>query len=97
VSRIPPSVVEEVQARAGRWCESCGLPISGEVALHHRRARSMGGTTGRNLDVAANLMQVHGDCHRRIHSQVAHARECGQIVPSWEDFESVPVRLWSAV
>lgn len=90
MSRIPESVVDEVGHRSGYCCEMCGRPAP-VYQLHHRMARGMGGSTGRDLDVAVNLLLLHPGCHAYAHGHVPEARAAGWIVPSWGSVEDTPV------
>lgn len=77
---IPAVVVEAIYERAGGYCEAGGLPLSGEVALHHRKLRSQSGE-----HTVANLILVHGDCHRAIHANPHRSYELGHMVRRRED------------
>jgi hypothetical protein len=84
VSRIPPQVIAEVDGRRAGSCEACGLPATA-VEYHHRQARQMGGSRGRALDTAVNLLGLHRRCHAWAHAHPRQARERGLIVTSWAD------------
>lgn len=74
--------------RSGNRCEVCWKPLrdSDEVARHHRQRRGVGG------DRLSNLLLIHGDCHRSIHSSPELARDRGWIVSSYEpDPAAVPI------
>jgi hypothetical protein len=96
VSRIPKEVAAEVIERANGGCELPGClafdpsdtqPMQGPdltLVFHHRQARAMGGSKGRDQDTAANLMYLHQGCHRRVHSAPLWAREHGYIVSQYQ-------------
>lgn len=96
MSRIPDAAVREVLERAGGYCEACGMPRldgRGDTELHHRQARGMGGSKGRDLDVAINLLALHPQCHGKIHGHPRWSRDHGFIVPSWADPAGVKWRV----
>lgn len=83
MSRIPDHVAVEVLFRSRGECElpECdGGALSLAYAFHHRQPRGMGGTRGRDLDVAPNLMYLHDRCHERVHANPDWSRERGYIV-----------------
>lgn len=94
MSRIPQAVIDEVVERSKGLCENaemCGLPVNlgrPGAHFHHRQARAMGGSKGRNLDVAANLMLVHSACHSYIHGNPAWSRGMGYIVSQYAETPS---------
>lgn len=81
---IKRSVVDLVVERAAGYCEKCGMPAAGSMALHHRKLRSRGGK-----DTPANLLWVHHECHNlgtdSIHANPALAEDKGWMCPSWRD------------
>lgn len=80
MSRIPQAVIDEVLERCHNFCELCEWPPFGDMHFHHRQARGMGGSKGRKLDVAANLMYLHDHCHQLVHANPESSRESGYIV-----------------
>ena len=100
--KIPQDVAAAVHERAGYQCEACGGYLFADAsALHHRKAKGMGGTSF-DLNTVANLMQVHGDtrgginCHNvteySIHQNPTRSKRLHHIVPPWENPEdSTPV------
>lgn len=99
MSRISKCVIEEVLQRAaaadscelGAWCrlvdgsESLLLPEARTIELHHRQARAMGGSKGRKLDTASNLLALHRVCHAWVHAYPTMARAYGFIVSQYEE------------
>lgn len=84
-------IVDKVLARAGNYCEACGLSC-GDFALHHRKLKSQGGK-----DEVCNLIAVHHKCHNlgtySIHMRPKVAIERGQICPSWASPSEFPLTL----
>ena len=74
-----------VMHRDGLACLWCGEPLRGEVARHHRMRRRAGG------DRLANILLLHGDCHRHIHAHPIEARGRGFIVSVYADMLGEPV------
>ena len=85
-------IVKAVEERAGHYCETCGLPATESMALHHRKLKSRGGK-----DSVANLIRVHHECHNlgsmSIHAQPTMSTNNGWMVSSWRDPEDVPLLL----
>lgn len=78
----------ELLAEQRHGCPYCGkmLRDRDEVAVHHRRRR-----LGRNEDDdLVNLLLLHGDCHRAVHSHPQASRETGFIVATWQEPGEVP-------
>jgi len=86
---LDQKIVEIVEARAGYYRETCGLPALESMALHHRKLKSRGGK-----DSVANLIRVHHECHNlgtdSIHKNPAVATEKGWMVSSWSGPETEP-------
>jgi 5-methylcytosine-specific restriction endonuclease McrA len=59
--------------KQGGRCGMCGkfLPVAAGDP-HHIRRRSQGGT-----DTVDNLVLLHRECHRWVHTHIAEARELG--------------------
>jgi 5-methylcytosine-specific restriction endonuclease McrA len=77
--------------RAGHLCEACGVRLvnGDEVARHHRQRRAVGG------DRLSNVVVLHGECHRSVHSHPELARRTGLIVSSYvTEPETVPLQQW---
>jgi hypothetical protein len=75
-----------VLRRDGDRCLWCGKALGrGEVARHHRMRRRVGG------DRLANILLLHGDCHRFIHANPIEARGRGFIVSVYSDMLGSPV------
>lgn len=86
VSRIPKEVASDVIQRAENCCEVCQFSGHGmEMVFHHRQARGMGGSKGRRLDVAANLIYVHRSCHEYVHAHPDWSRVQGFIVSQYDE------------
>jgi hypothetical protein len=85
---IDPALRAVVRDRAGGCCELCGERLGAEFQCHHRKLRAQGGQ-----DSAANLVALHGLCHRRCHSHRVWAEEHGFIVASHDDPQTTPVAL----
>lgn len=83
---------EQVLERCQGYCESCGVTLPENFALHHRKLKSRGGK-----DVLSNLIALHHECHNlgrpSAHLDVAWATERGLLVPSWESSVSYPLTL----
>ena len=71
--------------RDGDRCLWCGQPFRDETARHHRMRRREGG------DRLANVVLLHGDCHRHIHAQPIEARGRGFIVSVYNDVLTKPL------
>lgn len=90
-----------VRARAWGHCEGCGLPITGRLDPHHRKARGSGGV---HRDAAAvandvrNLLAVCRVCHDRTeHADTwAETEALGWRVPSWRDSFATPALIHTA-
>lgn len=94
MSRIPPAVVQAIYERCGGTCEmDMGhLPYNaepwlttGRMAFHHRQARGMGGSKGRQQDTTQNLLYLHSECHEYIHRHPDWAREFGYIISQYAE------------
>jgi hypothetical protein len=83
---------EIVLRRCDGYCEKCGIPLSADFALHHRKLKSRGGKN----DVT-NLVALHHNCHNMgtesVHMKPEEATRRGLMVSSWDDPASVPVTL----
>lgn len=76
----------ELLARQHARCPACGKQLTEPVAVHHRKARSQGGT-----DESDNLVMLHDPCHLDAHRFPSLARERGLVVPSWGDPSDWPL------
>lgn len=70
--------------RDGDRCWLCGLPLGGDAARHHRMPRRIGG------DRLDNLVMLHSECHRYVHSHPDEAQALGLIVSIHLDVAEVP-------
>lgn len=77
-----------VAFRSTGICEVCGT--SWATDWHHRRNRSAGGPWA-----ASNGLHLCRPCHATITTHPAEAVAAGWTVPSWGDWATTPVRLWS--
>lgn len=79
--------------RCGGRCEHCGRPLlerHDRWEAHHRRLEGQRGPA-----VLSNLLALRIDCHDLVHDQPATAMLLGLIVPSWADWQNIPVTLSS--
>jgi len=83
---------ELILARCEYYCEKCGLGLSDNFALHHRKLRSRGGK-----DTVDNLVALHHECHNlgtlSVHMNIKTATETGHIVPQHADPSEYPLTL----
>ena len=92
MSRIPPAVIEAVDARRMETCEATGWPTL-HVQYHHRRPYRMGGRPADDAlqNIAENIL---GLCRR--HHEWAHAHGPGDphgfMLRDDQDPRDVPVR-----
>jgi hypothetical protein len=81
---------EQMWKRCGGYCERCGIPLTDNWAMHHRKLRSRGGKND-----LSNLVAVHHECHNlgtnSIHLNPAQATEDGFMVASWEHPADIPI------
>lgn len=87
MSRIPKDVALAVMERAGYGCElgGCLNPTGADgFVFHHRQPRGMGGSKGRDLDVAENLLWLHPKCHEHVHAHPEWSRRYGYIVSQFD-------------
>jgi 5-methylcytosine-specific restriction protein A len=90
----PTQVTREiVYARAGNVCEICYRPPH-MGSLHHRKARGMGGSRAKWINLPANLMLVCGSgttgCHGKIESYRERSFDAGWLLRWGEDAEVKP-------
>lgn len=73
-----------VMERDRMHCAACGRGVSGERGwdyhLHHRRPRSLGGSSLAWVNMPANLVLLHAHCHSEIESERSTWRERGFLV-----------------
>lgn len=90
------ATVHAVRERDGHQCAGCGTASS--LTTQHRRARGMGGTSRREVNLPSSLLTLCGSgtqgCHGWAEAHPERARELGWSVPSWADPESLPVKYW---
>lgn len=83
-------VAETVLSRAKGYCERCGK--SADLALHHRKLKSMGGK-----DEVSNLVAVCHPCHNfatdSIHLNPQKATLRGWMIPTYGDTTQYPLHL----
>jgi hypothetical protein len=86
------SLRESILARCQGYCEKCGIGLSDNFALHHRKLRSRGGK-----DTIDNLVALHHECHNlgtlSVHMNIKTATETGHIVPRHADPFDYPLLL----
>jgi 5-methylcytosine-specific restriction endonuclease McrA len=70
---VPILLRAEVLTRDNFTCRHCLVP-GGHLDVHHKRARSQGGS-----DRLENLVALHRQCHRWLHENPAEARRLGFI------------------
>ena len=58
------AVYRAVDARDGQCCRVCGTYCGNSIHRHHKRYRSLGGST-----TLENLLSVCGRCHQAIHDK----------------------------
>lgn len=83
---------ELVIARCQGYCEFCGLVLSEDFALHHRKFKSRGGR-----DEVDNLIALHHNCHNMgtfsVHLNIKKATESGHVVSRHAEPSNIPLRL----
>jgi hypothetical protein len=71
-------VEHALKVRSGTACECCGTSLAGvpreQVEIQHRRAQGMGGTDAAEANSLANLLLLHGFCHRWVESRPSDPR-----------------------
>ena len=90
MSSLSPKIREIIYGRAQQRCELCGRSAyAGSV--HHRRARGMGGTKTKWVNLPANLILVCGSgtsgCHGKIESYREMAYQAGWLLKWGEEPE----------
>lgn len=81
-----------VHARAQSCCERCAKSLTWEPShIHHRRPRSMGGTSDPNINNVSNLLLLCVPCHEWAESHRDLARAQGYGVPMGTDPLAWPV------
>jgi hypothetical protein len=83
---------ELVLARCQGYCEFCGIGLSEDFALHHRKFRSRGGK-----DIVSNLIALHHNCHNlgtsSVHLNIKKATESGHVVSRHAEPIDIPLLL----
>lgn len=83
---------EIILTRCAGYCEKCGIGLTEDFALHHRKLRSRGGK-----DTVDNLIALHHKCHNlgtlSVHLNIKSATETGHIVPRHADPAEYPLQL----
>ena len=83
---------ELVLARCQGYCEFCGLVLTDNFALHHRKFKSRGGK-----DEVNNLIALHHECHNlgtsSVHMNIKKATETGHIVSRHAEPNNIPLHL----
>ncbi|OQO89904.1 hypothetical protein B1813_18865 [Saccharomonospora piscinae] len=79
-----------VRERSGDVCEVQLPGCQGRAReWHHRRNRSQGGPWA-----PSNGLHLCHPCHRWITEHPAESYDEGWMVPSWDDWEVIPVKTW---
>lgn len=87
--RMKRDLRSEVIARAHGRCDMCGQQLDpDDWECHHRKLRAQGGR-----DELANLLALHGSCHRVAHHYPAWSYDRGYLVRRGDEPDSVPVLL----
>lgn len=89
-----PAVRRAVHERDGDRCVCCGR--SGDLQVHHRRPRAMGGTVLLDTNGQANLILLCASCHAKVESERDWAREHGLLVRQYATPADVPL-TWHGV
>lgn len=83
---------ELVLARCQGYCEFCGLALTDNFALHHRKFKSRGGR-----DEVNNLIALHHECHNlgtsSVHMNIKLATKSGHVVSRHAQPDEVPLHL----
>lgn len=83
-----------VWERAAGRCEICGRFPGDFFSIHHRRARGMGGTRSKSVNMPANLLFVCGSgttgCHGKIESFRHMAYQSGWLLKWGQDASAAP-------
>jgi hypothetical protein len=73
-----------VMQRALSQCEKCGMPLSGDFSIHHRKPRGMGGTRDKDINNHSNLLLLCGSgttgCHGWVESHRLNSYERGLLL-----------------
>lgn len=90
-----PEVRTQILLRSGCMCERCGSPAND---IHHRRARSRGGSKAGWINQPANLVALcgHGNtggCHGWVHSHPIDAKAYGWTLSTYADEDPSDVPL----
>lgn len=93
MSRIPEDVAAAVIERADGGCEMVDVKMGccwfRGPEFHHRQARAMGGSKGREQDTVGNLLALCHSHHAYVHAHPHWARKHGYIVSQFADTPSV--------
>jgi len=86
------SLREMVLTRCQGYCELCGLALTDNFALHHRKFKSRGGK-----DEINNLIALHHACHNlasfSVHMNIKKATESGHVVSRHAEPNNIPLHL----
>lgn len=90
--QIPQRARETVAVRDGHYCARCGVSIVDRTSsVHHRLARSVGGSTDPRINDLRNLIQLCGSgitgCHGFVHSHPKMSWEHGWIIRSFDELD----------
>ena len=83
---------ELVLARCKGYCEFCGLGLTDNFALHHRKFKSRGGK-----DEINNLVALHHECHNlgtsSVHMNIKKSTASGHVVSRHAEPNNIPLHL----
>ncbi|HEV8652828.1 MAG TPA: hypothetical protein VG276_26435 [Actinomycetes bacterium] len=79
---VTAATAATVRAREGNRCQLCTLGEyeegRGRLVLHHKQAKSAGGTADPTRDLPGNLVLLHDrQCHPWVHAHPREARALG--------------------
>ena len=81
-----------VLARCQGYCEFCGLALTDNFALHHRKFKSRGGK-----DEVNNLIALHHECHNlgtsSVHMNIKTSTISGHVVSRHAEPNNIPLHL----
>ncbi len=86
---VAPETRKLVAARAGHYCEVCGLQPPDQI--HHRRPRGMGSTRRPESHYPTALLALCAACHQMVESRRALAYELGWLVRQGHNPAEIPV------
>lgn len=83
---------QTVWDRANHRRERCGVSAANHGGqIHHRLARSMGGSRGDWINHPTNLALLCAACHRSVEANPTRSKADGWKVSQWESPETVPM------